>query len=914
MLTIRAMSDGKGYASRHLEHRDYYAEGERVVGHWYGRGSQLFGLEGEVRSKDFESLRQGLDPETGEFLRPRRSADRVGQDGTPQSYGRNLYDFTISAPKSVSIIAILGGDRRLIDAHEKAVAATLRELEAHAATRVRQAGLNEDRTSGNLVVAVYHHDTSRELDPQLHTHAVAANVTYDGAEGRWKALQASGIYQRRAYLTEVYRHSLAREVRLLGYEIQNRRDAKGRDAGFEIQGIPEVLLAKYSQRSRQRDQAIRTFTEKIGRLPTDNEVAVLVRESRADKLIEISTAEVRQRQRDRLTKEEARLLAELRPKGPVSPTRLESAANALQYAIRHIFERVSVARDYDVLTEALRHGRGQVDDEELKGALALEEAGKKVLRDGNHITTAESLERERDLINVVNRGTDAFDRLGRANRFIPSDRLRPEQKQAVEFVLDSRDIAVNLRGAAGTGKTATLQELRRGLVEAGRDVLAVAPTVSAVEELQKVGFANAVTLERLLQHQGPSLDHKTIIIDEAGMVSARQMWHTLLLAEQRSLRLVFSGDTNQIQSVEAGDALRILEKESRLRSTALTEVQRQKPRDYRDAIQELRANPERGFDKLDAIGGVREVAWLDRPTVLARAYTESDKKRVLVVCATHDEIDRVTDAIRSTRQETGELGEGVSAIRHVSLNWTAAQKSDLRNFSVGQILRFHRAVQGIGKDEAVEVLGIEHKGVQVRNAKGEIQKITSRHAKAFDVVAPRNLEVAPSDRLLLTANHRESRFRATNGEIVTVSRVDSNGRIHLEDGRVIPDHYKSFAYGYAVTAHRSQGKSVDSVIISADGMAKELFYVAASRGRESVLVLTSDKEQLRCSVAQSNARRSASELVAKIRAGLHQGIRRSRTAARDFAIHQVEQQHPRFRRELSQQTRKERRNVPGIGR
>src|SRR5215470_6200893 len=259
MLTIRAMSDGKGYGSRHLEHRDYYAEGERVVGHWYCKGAQLLGLEGEVRSKDFESLRQGLDPESGESLRPRQSADRVGPDGTTQSHGRTLYDFTISAPKSVSIMAILGGDHRLIGAHERAVSEALQELEAHAGVRVRKDGANENRTTGNLVLAVYHHDTSRELDPQLHTHAVAANLTYDGTEGRWKALQASGIYERRAYLTEVYRNSLAREVRSLGYEIENRRDARGRDRGFEIRGVSEELLAKYSQRSRQRDAAIEEF-------------------------------------------------------------------------------------------------------------------------------------------------------------------------------------------------------------------------------------------------------------------------------------------------------------------------------------------------------------------------------------------------------------------------------------------------------------------------------------------------------------------------------------------------------------------------------------------------------------------------------------------------------------------------------
>ena len=163
-----------------------------------------------------------MDP-GGNFLRQRRSADRISADGSTQSHGRHLYDFTISAPKSVSVMAELGNDKRLIEAHRKAVAEALQELELHAAARVRKNGMNQNRTTENMVIAVYHHDSSRELDPQLHTHAVAANLTYDPEEKRWKALQASGIYERRAYLTEVYRNALAREVRQLGYEIETRR-------------------------------------------------------------------------------------------------------------------------------------------------------------------------------------------------------------------------------------------------------------------------------------------------------------------------------------------------------------------------------------------------------------------------------------------------------------------------------------------------------------------------------------------------------------------------------------------------------------------------------------------------------------------------------------------------------------------
>jgi conjugative relaxase-like TrwC/TraI family protein len=596
------MADGKGYSARHLEHSDYYAEGEKVVGRWQGRGAELLGLAGEVRPDEFESLREGIDPHADVFLRQRQSADRLNAAGEVESHGRHLYDFTISAPKSISVMAIVGGDERLISAHETAVAEALKELEEHAAARVRLNGANADRATGNLAVAVYHPDTSRELDPQLHTHAVAANLTYDGVEGRWKALQASGIYERRAYLTEVYRNSLAREVRALGYEIDDRRDSKGRDCGFEIRGVSDSLLSKFSQRSRQRDEAIDKFIQENGRRPSDNEVAVLVRESRADKLTEVSTEELRAHQLGRLTPEESQTLGALNRGAASQVIAVAAAEVSLDYAQDHVFERLSVAHDYEILAAALRHGRGRISDSELKGTLSLREASGAILRDGEEIATRASLQREREMIELVNRGVGTCERLAGSERFLASDRLNPEQKRAVEFVLDSRDWAVSISGAAGTGKTATLQELRRGLGEARRGVLAVAPTMSAVEELQKVGFENAVTVERVLQDQTVQhgLHGKVVILDEAGMVSARQMNQFLRLAEQRKARVVFTGDTKQIQSVEAGDSLRILEKESRLKSVGLTQVQRQTVKDYRDAIEELRRDPERGFESMRA--------------------------------------------------------------------------------------------------------------------------------------------------------------------------------------------------------------------------------------------------------------------------------------------------------------------------
>ncbi len=873
MLTICALSGGATYASRHLSSNDYYSENEKVVGHWMGRGAELLHLEGEVRMEQFDAVRQGLDPETQAFLRPRQSADRFNEEGERTGTARSLYDFTVSAPKSVSIQALV--DLRLRNAHLEAVREMAAEMELLASARVRQKGADEDRTTGNLILAAYHHDTSRELDPQLHSHLVA----YDGVEGRWKALQAAAIYEGRGYLTEVYRNALARLVREYGYEIVDRFH-NGRERGFEIRGVAEETLDTFSQRSEQRDQAIAQFTQEKGRGPTNREVAVLVRDSRNEKLTEISTAAVRAQQWERLGLVGRAELENLRQSAQERGPSVEqgNAAASLAHAREHLFERVSVAQDFDLKWEALWHGRGRIALPDLKAAAVREESQGLVWKVETEVATRESLARERQMVDAINQGQGRYGRLGGSQEFIASDRLRPEQKRAVEVVLESRDLAVNLRGAAGTGKTATLQEIRRGVTEGGREIAAVAPTRSAVEELIQVGYGDAFTIERLLQdprEQG-KLRGKVLVVDEAGMVSSRQMSELLAMAEREKAQLVFSGDTRQIQSVESGDALRVLERESRLQSVSLSQVQRQTLTEYRDAVESLRENPARGFRRFEAMGAVREVDAALRPQEVSRAYREVSAqpnaqglpRQVLVVAPTHEEIRRLTVAIRQDRERSGELGVSRELTRHVPLHWTGAQKKDLRRFQPGMMLEFHKGTKTVGKNEAVEVVRVEKDRVIARKESGLEVTLTGRQAKAFSVYERQTIPVAAGDRLLLEANRCEMKFRVTNGELVTVHSVEG-GRIQLEDGRTLPQNYRQFDHGYAVTAHRSQGKTVDAVIVSGDRMAQELFYVAVSRGRESLTVVTSDKAELERSVGVSGERQSATELARKAEGAKH---------------------------------------------
>ncbi len=869
MLTICPISGGDGYADRHLRYSDYYDEGHVIQGTWCGHGAEMLGLSGTVTSGQFEALRQGRDPATGEFLRPRRSSDRLSADGRLLAEGRALYDLTFSAPKSVSIMALLGGDLRLLTAHDEAVDEALNIAESLAAVRVRRNTSNFDRITGNWIGAVYRHTESRLLDPQVHSHCPTFNLTYDAEEGCWKALQISPAYDDRAFLTEVYRNALARKLRSFGYQIKNRTNAKGKDLGFEICGLGQDLLEKFSQRSKQRDEAIAEFTEINGRTPTDNEVAVLVRQSRSPKLTAISTADVRQLQIAKLTPEDI-LTIKLVHDG-LGVRSVEDAKDqseeALNFAQRHVFERQSVASEQVLFEEALRHGRGCTSLEHLRASLSHAVMTGSLIRAEGLLTTRENIALEKALVSMVDSGIGKYPPLCPNDVIQLSAALREEQARAVAGVVSARDFAVNLQGAAGTGKTVTLGEIRNALERANRRIVAVAPTTSAVEELKKVGFPGAMTITRLVQDQNlqAGLHKVVLLIDEAGMVSGRQMEKLLRLARTHDARVIFAGDTRQIPSIEACDALRLLECKSGLANFSLLEVQRQIDVKYRDAVQTLRQSVDRGLERFDHLRAFHNVTAVSRSAKVAELYrrmTSTPKRKVLVVAGTHAEIDDITGAIRHDLSQRGILGKSEMIEHYFPLSFTQAQKQNSSSYRPGQVLVFHRSLKGIKKYDSLRVIRTQSDCVVAVVPGGEEISLSPMQSNFFSVYGSCPIEVGRGDHLLLHGNRKDHDFRATNGEIVRVRDVQ-NGRITLDDGRVLPADYREFSHGYAVTAHKSQGKTVDAVIVSADGMGRDLFYVAVSRGRKEIAIVTSDQHRLRQHLDHAADRPMASDLAAK---------------------------------------------------
>jgi len=263
-------------------------------------------------------------------------------------------DVQLSAPKDVSVLAMVGGDERVRVAFVDSVKVALAEMERFAAVRERRgdAKMTEAyRLTGNFAGGLFMHDASRDLDPQLHAHAVLANVTWDATRKAWFALQPAEMLRASPYLRQVLYRELAGRLRALGYEPYEMNSK-----GFSVRGV-EHLRERFSKRAAHVQKLAEEYAVKKGRKPTKREVEILVRESREDKLTEVGTAEVRAKQRAELNPIETRALDDLVRAAQTQAPRMQwshgNERNVLEAALRHVYERSSVVREGEVLNAAL---------------------------------------------------------------------------------------------------------------------------------------------------------------------------------------------------------------------------------------------------------------------------------------------------------------------------------------------------------------------------------------------------------------------------------------------------------------------------------------------------------------------------------------------------------------------------------
>jgi len=865
------LKNAEEYFEEHLCVGDYYNEGQRVAGEWLGVGAERLKLSGKVRADEFLRLCENQHPTTGEKLTPELKTTRK-ENGKTVADRRIFYDFTFSPPKSVSLAAFLGKDERIIEAHTRAVRSALREFESFAATRIRSGGAQNDRLTGNFAAALFTHDTSRALDPHLHTHCIVFNATFDSVEGRWKALQNYELLRARKFAEHAYYHELVRELRTFGYRIRNR--SRG---DFEIEGVSDELCERFSKRDKQVDAALAKLLEEKPELAGTNIRDLreqLATEERARKPKQLNERELRTLWESQLNADERALMRQL-SKSEKRDTKEEnriSVSDAVQWAEEHLFDRNSVVLECQIWQEALGRARGEnFSLPELRHFTQKRGYIRDEARPAE-VTMREVLLREWEIVQSAKEGVGNCRPLV-VNPQPVSPKLDNEQRHALEALLSSINGITLFRGGAGTGKSFVLQELVTQLQESGRRVAVLAPQRQQVVDMEKAGFPSPTTVTNFLL-KGQLAEGAVVVVDEAGQIGGRQMLDLVRLVRGRNARLILSGDTRQHGAVEASDALLAIERHSGVKPVELHRIRRQDPalgrnddertriRQYRKAVEVAAAGKfAESFERLDKMGAVLACGLGDQADRLADEFLRlaEQSASVVVVSQTWGEVHRVNSRVRDALKSKGLVGANDTMIHALDkLDLTNAQKRDERFYPKDAVIVFNQKVRDAEPGTKGKLAGILKSSVLVE-VEGKFVTVSNKMLNRISVCQQRELAVAGGDRLHLKANRKlASGGRATNGELVTVKSVRADGGVELNDGRVLDSSFREFLPGYAVTSYGSQGKTVDYVLFS-DSTIKaatnaQQWYVTISRGRRGIRIFTPDKGQLRESVARSGHR------------------------------------------------------------
>ncbi|MCS7214959.1 MAG: relaxase domain-containing protein [Thermodesulfovibrio sp.] len=491
MVTLNVVSDSKYYThlSEDRHGIEYYSEKENIQGFWQGELAQKEGLINEkVTKNDMEKI-QHLS-----------RSERLG------------LDITYSASKSVSLAYSLLGDERIKEAHEKAVKVANEYLEKNLAfTRQGQGGKEEVQASG-VAIANFTHFTSREHDPQLHTHSVVINSVIRNSDGKITALEPHRIFENQKMLDQIYKNELARNLKELGYRVE----MKDKNGNFEIVGFDQAVIDKFSERKEQVENTLRELKEN-GKFQNIDE----------NKLRDIARIESRQR-KEFLSKEELeRLWNEKLQELGITKDEIRQSVEASKESVKELSEKKSfeLAKDYirqayNIIHEnesaftkeklfeiALRQSMNDANKNmkvmsvsEIEKAFSqlLKEKEIQKLQNSELYTTQEIKKIERNVIEFVKKTNNTEKALVRDEKEIEQAikeyeeqkgfQMTQDQRNAVYHIAMSKDKIIGIQGDAGVGKTTSFECIKPLLEKQGYTIRGLAPTGKAAEELQKVGI------------------------------------------------------------------------------------------------------------------------------------------------------------------------------------------------------------------------------------------------------------------------------------------------------------------------------------------------------------------------------------------------------------------------------------------
>jgi conjugative relaxase-like TrwC/TraI family protein len=827
---------------------DYYSQGDQTIGRWGGKGAAMLGLAGTIEQQDWDALCENRHPETGDKLTQRTKSNR-----------RIGWDFNWNVPKSLSVVEAFTGDERLKEAIREAACETMLDVEEEVKTRVTVWNGKTTRVTGNLVWGEYLHLESRPVDgicdPNLHVHAFVMNSTFDPVEQKWKALELSEIKRDAPFYEAMFHNRLAQKVQVLGYAIERTNER------WELVGIPKSMRDKFSKRT----QEIEANAKKLGIIDAKSKDQLGAKTRSGKQELKLTPDELLKDWRSRLSLDEEHLLHQVARQSHPLQLQAGLTKQAVAHALKHCFERKSVISEKRLLAEALRFGVGQVTLDDVKqemnsqGVLVREHRGQQMA------TTEAILAEELRMLRFAREGRGACDPLVGTDQKLECTWLNADQQKAVRHLWETTDRVAVVRGAAGVGKTTLLQEAVAGIEQHGIKVYVFAPTAEASRKvLREEGFKDAETLARLLIDPAlqRAVQDQVILIDEASLVSSRQMAQVFNLAETANARVILIGDKNQHGSVERGAVLRLLETEAGIIPAEVLEIQRQKET-YKQAVRLLSEGyTAEGFEYLEAMNWIKEIPSEERYQQLATDYVAALQagtpfQKLLVISPTHSEGNVVTEELRTELKKVGLLGkrdQEVAVLRNVNL--TVAERGDRAQLQAGDVLQYHQNAIGHRSGERFVVR--------------EGMSLPLDQAERYQVYRQDSIRLAEGDLIRITKGGmtQVGKHRLNNGDVFQLKGFTQAGHLQLNNGWVLDKAFGHIAHGLVSTSQKSQGKTVDRAFVaiaeqSLPAVSKESFYVSLSRSKFQVTVYTDNKEALREAIQKSDLRLTATELLVK---------------------------------------------------
>lgn len=892
MLTVNVLHGGPSRALGYYQDGGEYFAAERE-GQWEGKGAAALGLSGAASSATLAALLRGELP----------SGARI-----PHTFAgkkRMALDLTFSAPKSVSLQALVADDPRLKAAHDAAVKEALAAAEGLAAARQKVKGKSAREHTKNLVVVEFRHELSRNLDPQLHTHALVLNLT-KRADGQWRALSNEDIFRAQKALDATYKASLAASLQGLGFSIR-RTDEAG---GFELAHISRSQIDAFSTREQAIAEhlAIHGKTLETATVLERRRAAVLTRR----KKIGVQRDELQARWRALSQTLGIDYLPTPIPEAHIRETHRPNAV--LRWTIEHLTERRAVVSESELIATALQRAVGETTPAAVKaeidalvrqGILIVEApryhpadekapqmrytrsqwrsqlahlpdpdayieqaiARGTLVRAEPRYTTQVAIQRERAILAIEAAGRDRVTPIMApeiVREATARTTLNADQRAAVERMLGTRHRIVGVQGDAGTGKTYMLNTAIGWMARAGKQVVVVAPYGGQVKALEAEGIP-AATLARFLATKKRALDENTVVIlDEAAVVPARQMLRLLRHIEIAGARLITLGDTKQTAAIEAGKPFAQLQNAG-MTTSRLREIQRQTTPALKAAVAEAAAGKlSDSLARLPVVEIADAEARYQRLVADWMALSPDARDSTLIVAGTNEARRAINARIR---EALGLKGVGVVSLARADL--TTAQRGYAPSFEREWIIVPEQDGQGLKKGDAWTVCELLPNNRLEVEREGHRRIVVARGAR-WSVFIPTPTDVAVGDRLRV--NHADRTRGLVTGDrlrVVGIAPAVEGNRLLLQttSGRPVDyplDQPLPLEHAYASTVHSAQGLTCDRVLIDYDTESpttyRNVYYVAISRARQEARIYTNSRARLPEAVLRRREKAAALEL------------------------------------------------------